>query len=119
MKKTLLYIFAIPLGLIASIILPAIFSKVLIFFIPFESVNNFVDKYVITILCGWIAVGITALIAPSRKILFSGLMLILNIIATIWMFTNGDNFNYFFIIGGALSFVSVIINQKELSAKDD
>ncbi|MDH6209169.1 hypothetical protein M2254_000753 [Chryseobacterium sp. BIGb0186] len=57
MKKTLLYIFAIPLGLIASIILPAIFSKVLVFFIPFESLNNFIDKICnnnsMRLDCGW------------------------------------------------------------------
>ena len=114
MKRTLLYVFAIPIGLLASIILPAIFSKIFDVFIPFESVNNFIDKYIITILCGWIAVGITALVAPSKKSLFAGIMLFLNIIASIWMYTKGDNFNYLFVIGGALAFVFILINEKNL-----
>lgn len=114
MKKILLYIFAIPIGLTASIILPAIFSKIFDYFIPFENVNDFLDKYLITILSGWIAVGITFLIAPSKKIFFAGIMLLLNIIASIYLSSKGDQLNYLFIVGGALAFISVIIYDKKL-----
>lgn len=111
--KNLPYVFAIPLGLIASVILPAIFYKILSFFIPFENVNNFIDKYILTILCGWIAVGITALIVPAKKILFGSIMLALNIISTIWMYFKGDDLNYLFIIGGFFSLLFVITIKKE------
>jgi hypothetical protein len=116
MKKTLLYIFAIPVGLIASMVLPNIFEKILDLFIPFEGINNFIDNYLMKIMSGWIAVGITVLIAPSKKILYGIIMLLLNILASIYMYTIGDKFNYLFIIGGVLAFVFAIMehsNKKE------
>ena len=111
MKRVLLYIFAIPIGLIASFILPTIFSKIFDYFIPFDAINNFLDTYLITALAGWIAVGISALVAPSKRILFASIMLILNIIATVYMFQKGDNFNYMFIIGGILALILITYGE--------
>lgn len=118
MKRILLYIFAIPIGLIASLILPTIFSKIFDLFIPFDAINNFLDTYLITALAGWMAVGISALVAPSKKILFASVMLILNIIASVYMFQKGDSFNYMFIIGGILALILIIygkMNEEKLS----
>ncbi len=116
MKKKALYIIAIPLGLIASMVLPKIFEKILDLFIPFDGINNFIDNYIMKLFSGWIAVGITVLIAPSKKIIFGIVMLILNIVATIYMYTTGADFNYLFVIGGVLAFIFVImenLNKKE------
>jgi hypothetical protein len=116
MKKTVLYIIAIPIGLIASMVLPKIFETILDFFIPFEGINNFIDNYIMKIFSGWIAVGVTVLVAPSKKILLGIVMLLLNIVATIYMYTKGDEFNYLFIIGGILAFIFAIMensNKKE------
>ena len=118
MKKNLLYIIAIPIGLIASMVLPKIFETILDLFIPFDTINNFIDNYIMKIISGWIAIGVTALIAPSKKILFGIIMLLLNIVATIYLYSNGAELNYLFIIGGILAFVFVIMEnsnkEKEL-----
>lgn len=111
MKKTLLYIIAIPVGLIASMVLPKIFETMLDLFIAFDTINNFIDNYIMKIISGWIAVGVAALIAPSKKILFGIIMLLLNIVATIYMYTKGAELNYLFIIGGILAFVFVIMEN--------
>lgn len=116
MKKTLLSIIAIPVALIASMVLPKIFESILDLFIPFEGINNFIDNYIMKILSGWIAVGITVLIAPSKKIIYGMFMLLLNIVASIYMYTKGAEFNYLFIICGILAFIFAIMensNKKE------
>ena len=118
MKRVLLYIFAIPIGLTASLILPTIFSKIFDYFMPFDAINKFFDTYLITALAGWISVGVSAFVAPSKKILFACIMLILNIVASIYMFQKGDSFNYIFIIGGLLALILIIfvdMNKEKLS----
>lgn len=112
MKKILLYIFAIPIGIIASVVLPALYSNILKRFIPFDSINYFLENYFLTFASGWIAIGVTALIAPSKKILFGGIALALNVFASIYMYYLGDSLNYLFIVGGSLSLVFVISNYK-------
>lgn len=119
MKKILLYIFAIPIGLLASIILSAIYSNVLKYFIPFESISSFLEKYLITILCGWIAVGVTAICAPSKRILFAGIMVALNVFTSYWLYTKGDDFNYLFVIGGFLCFFYILINKDKLTESNN
>ena len=107
MKKTLLYIIAIPIGLVASILLPAFFSRIFQLFIPFEGITEFLDNYFLSFIGGWIAVGITALIVPQHKIIFGVIMLVLNIIASYYLFSKGNDFNYLFIIGGIVSLILV------------
>jgi len=111
MKKTLLYIFAIPIGLIASAVLPKIFSFIINIFIPFDGVIHVIDNYILKSLSGWIAVGITAMMVPSYKILYGLIMFGLCIIATLYMYYQGDRFNYLFLIGGILALIILIINN--------
>lgn len=115
MKKNLLYIGAIPIGLVASMVLPKIFEIVLNLFIPFDVINNFIDNYIMKILSGWIAVGMTMFIAPSRKKIFGIIMLLMNVAAIVYTYSKGAQFNYLFIIGGILAFifVTVVISGEE------
>ena len=116
MKKSILYIIAIPIGIIASMVLPKIFETILDRFIPFEGINNFFDNHIMKIFSGWIVVSVTALVAPSKKILFGVIVLLLNTVATIYMHTKGDELNYLFIIGGILALIFTIVansNGKE------
>jgi hypothetical protein len=115
MKKILLYIIAIPVGLIASMLLPAFFSKVFDWFIPFDGITEFLDNYLLKFIGGWIAVGITAMIVPKYKIIFGIIMLILNVIASFYMITNGDDFNYLFVIGGIVALILVGTQFSKLS----
>lgn len=115
MKKILLYIFAIPLGIISAAILPIIYSHVLSYFIPFQFVDSFLQKYLIPFLGGWIAVAVTAVCAPSKRLLFAGIMLLINILTSLWMFRMGDNLDYMFILGSIACFVYILINRKGLS----
>ncbi|MCG2459460.1 hypothetical protein K8352_01720 [Flavobacteriaceae bacterium F89] len=106
MKKVLLFIIAIPIGLIASMILPNLFSKIFTIFIPFDSITNFLDIYFMKFISGWIAVGITVIIVPSHKILFGLIMLGLNLLSAYYMFISiGDEFNYLFVVGGILPLI--------------
>jgi hypothetical protein len=107
MKKIILYVIAIPVGLIASMLLPAFFSKIFDWFIPFDGINDFLDNYFLKFIGGWIAVGITAMIVPKYKILFGTIMLIFNIIASYYMYSQGDDFNYLFVIGGIIALILV------------
>jgi hypothetical protein len=107
MKKSLLYVIAIPVGLIASVLLPAYFSKVFEWFIFFDVIREFLDNYFLKFISGWIAVGVTALIVPKFKITFGAIMLALNIIASCYMFSKGDVFNYLFVVGGIVALILV------------
>ncbi len=111
MKKTLLYIIAIPLALIASSILPNYFLKILDYFIPFDVIIDFFDKYLMNVFSGYIAVAFTVLIAPAKKILLGSITLLLNIIAIIYVYTQGAEFNYLFAIGGVLALIIMIISK--------
>lgn len=113
MKKTILYIIAIPVGLLASMVLPKIFEFVLDVFIPFEVINDFLDNYLMKFLSGWIAVGIPVLIAPSKKILYGIIMLGLNLSAVLYMFNLSGEFNYLFLIGGVLVFIFILFLNSE------
>ncbi|WP_033960435.1 hypothetical protein [Psychroserpens jangbogonensis] len=105
MKKTTLYIIAIPLGLVASIFLPIYFSKILHYFSPIEGITEFFDNYLITIFGGYIGVFIPALIVPKHKIIFGFIMLAICIISSFYMYSKGDDFNYLFVIGGLLGLI--------------
>jgi|AntRauMFilla1563_2_1112583.scaffolds.fasta_scaffold00368_2 hypothetical protein len=107
MKKILLYVIAIPVGLIASMLLPAYFSKVFEWFIFFDVIREFLDNYFLKFIGGWIAVGVTALIVPKFKITFGVIMLVFSIIASYYMFSKGDVFNYLFVIGGIVALILV------------
>ncbi len=111
MKKAVLYILAIPVGLIASMVLPKIFETILDIFIPFEGINNFIDNHIMKIISGWIAVGVTVLMVPSKKVLFGIIMLELNLLAAVYMYQKGDEFNYLFIIGGILAFIFTLLEN--------
>lgn len=113
MKKILLFVVAIPLGLIASAVLPAIFSKILEMFMPFEAFTIFANDYLMVVLSGWIAVGITSFVVPSYKILFGSLMLGLSLIASTYMYYLGDEFNYLFLVGGILGLLLVISYERQ------
>lgn len=113
MKKIILYIIAIPVGLLASMVLPKIFEFVLDVFIPFEVINDFLDNYLMKFLSGWIAVGIPVLIAPSKKKLYGIIMLGLNLSAVIYMYNASDEFNYLFLIGGVLVFIFILFLNSE------
>lgn len=99
MRNTLLFIVAIPLGFIASAILP----NILVFIYKLLSpayLNDFWDNYFIKSFCGWIAIAIPILIVPSYKILFGSIMLGISLLSTIYMYSTGDDFNYLFLLGG-------------------
>lgn len=120
-KKILLYIIAIPAGLIASTILPSIFSKILNFFIPFRTITDFLDLYFLKFISGWIAVGIAGLVAPSHRILFASIMLGLNLLAAFYMYSLGDEFNYLFVLGGIAPLVLLVLHYllEKSEAKND
>ena len=103
MKNILRYILAIPIGVIASMILPKIFMLIFNLFIPFESITNFIEQYLLAFFAGWVAVGFTILIAPRRRILFGIIQIILNLLSIIYMYTVNGDFNYMFLIGGIIS----------------
>jgi hypothetical protein len=107
MKKILLYVIAIPVGLIASMLLPALFSKIFEWFIFFDVIREFLDNYFLKFISGWIAVGVTASIVPNFKITFGVIMLVFSIIASYYMFSKGDAFNYLFVIGGIVALILV------------
>ena len=100
MKNTLRYIFAIPLAIIISMILPVWFMFIFNKFIPFEFITQFFENYLIKLLTGWITVGFTIIIVPKRKILFGFIQVTLNLITAIYLYKIGNNFNYLFLIGG-------------------
>lgn len=119
-KNTLRYILAIPLAIVASMILPKWFMFIFNIFIPFDFINQFIETYLLSVFAGWITVGVTFLIAPKRKILFALIQLTLNLIAIIYMFKIGGDFNYLFLIGTLLCllmFSFKFIEDKKLEAE--
>lgn len=115
MKKILLYAIAIPGGLVASTLLPAFFSKILEWFIPFDGIREILDNYFLKFMGGWISVGIAAMIVPKYKFIFGVIMLALNIIASFYMFSKGDDFNFLFVLGGIIALILVGTQFKKLN----
>ena len=115
MKNSLRYIFAIPLGIIASMTLPKWFMFIFKRFIPFDFVTDFIQNYLLTIFAGWIAVGFVILIVPKRKILFAIIQIAINFISAIYWYKISGDFNYLFLIGGFL--VLGMYYLKELDEK--
>ncbi|WP_024479275.1 hypothetical protein [Cellulophaga baltica] len=107
MKKILLYVIAIPVGLIASMLLPAFISKIFDWFIPFDGINMFLDNYFLKFIGGWIVVGFTAMIVPKYKLIFGTVMLMLNFVASYYIYSQGDDFNYLFVLGGIIALILV------------
>ena len=112
-KNILRYIFAIPLGILASMILPKWFMFLFNNFIPFDLINQFIEDYLLAIFAGWLTVGFTIIIAPKRKILFGIVQVIINLISAIYMHKIGNNFNYLFLIGGFTGFFFSYFAVKE------
>jgi hypothetical protein len=88
-------------------LLPAYFSKVFEWFIIFDVMLDFFHNYFLKFISGWIAVGVTAFIVPKFKITFGLIMLAFNIIASCYMFSKGDVFNYLFVVGGIVALILV------------
>lgn len=102
-KRILLYIFAFPIGIVASAVLPKLFEYPIRFFIPFEFIREFLITYFLKLISGWIVVAITMLLAPSRKIVYGVVVVLLNLASAIFLYTNGQELNYLFIIGGVIA----------------
>ena len=116
MKNTLRYIFAIPLGILASMILPKWFMFLFNTFIPIDFINQFMENYLLTIFAGWVAVGFTIIIVPKRKIVFAVIVVLLNLISAIYWYKIGNDFNYLFLIGGFIGLYFGYGVQKEQKA---
>ena len=108
--KILRYIFAIPGGVLASVLLPVVYSSILKIFIPFEVVNNLLDTYFIPFISGFIAVGIAYNVAPGYRIIFGSVMLLLCLLASLF-YSEGD-FNYLFFAGSVIAFITTFLNGK-------
>ncbi|WP_282073202.1 hypothetical protein [Polaribacter atrinae] len=119
MKNTLRYIFAIPLGILVSMILPKWFMFIFNTFIPFDFINQFIENYLLTVFEGWVAVGVTVIIVPKRQILFGAIQVILNVIGAIYMYKLNNDFNYLFLIGGLVALYFSYGAQKEQKAKEN
>jgi hypothetical protein len=88
-------------------LLPALFSKIFEWFIPFDGIREFLDNYFLRFIGGWITVGVTAFIVPRYKIIFGGIMLVFITFASYYMFSKGDDFNFLFVIGGLVALIVV------------
>jgi hypothetical protein len=119
MKNTLRYIFAIPIAIIISMILPKWFIFISNYFIPFEFIIQFIENYLIKFIAGWITVSVTIIIVPKRRVLFGALQLVLNLIGAIYMYKINNDFNYMFLIGGIiglyLGYLVITGQNKELA----
>ena len=113
MKNTYRYIFAIPIGVILSIILPMWFMFVLKSFMVFDFIIHFMDDYLVSVFTGWIAVGATIIIVPKRKFIFGIIQIILSFIGAIYMYKTNNEFNYLFFIGAFIGLFYFNVKEKD------
>jgi len=116
MKNLIRYIIAIPIGIIASVLLPKWFEIIFDTFLPFDFINNFIDNYFLKFIAGFVATGITLLIVPNKKILFGVIVVVLNIASSIHLYCKGGGFNYLFLIGSIVPlafYYNNTINEKD------
>jgi hypothetical protein len=98
MNKNLLYIFALPLGLLLSSILPMIYGIILEHFIPFESLSNILKSYMIPVSSGSILTAAIVLIVPDYKKIFGYASVVLTIVI-IFVFLEWTLFYGFYLLG--------------------
>ena len=102
MKNILLYIIAIPVGLIASIIIPSLLEYIIIYFIPFETLVIFLQLWFLKLVAGSLTTVIPTLIVPNRKKLFFYATLALALFATICEYKRSGDFNYLYLMGALM-----------------
>ena len=115
-KNILRYIFAIPIGVIASIILPKWFMFLFNKFIPLDFITDFIGLYLIKVFAGLVAIGFTVIIAPKKKTIFSILQIILMLISLIYDYNVNGDFNYLFLLGGV---IGLFLSNSILKAKSN
>lgn len=111
--KILRYILAIPLGIVLGAVMQFLatylFVYVLSFFIPdFLSDFTHIKSWFPFLIGGYCGVSSTALIAPSKKILFGIITFVLSIIAIVYnsIMLEWDNNYIAYIIGGGIGIFS-------------
>jgi hypothetical protein len=98
MKKILLFIVALPLGLLLSSILPMIYGIILDHYIPFESLSNILKSYIIPVSSGSILTAAIVLIVPDYKKIFGYASVVLTIVI-IFVFLEWTLFYGFYLLG--------------------
>ncbi len=93
------FIFAIPLAIVASLILPIIYKYILNYFIPWDFANEVIDNYLIPFFAGSIIIGTSYLIAPRFKFIYATITFVLCLIAIYVDLTKSNTINYIFILG--------------------
>lgn len=105
MKDFLRYFFAIPLGVLASIIIPAIYTNIIGRFVPFEFANNLFETYLLPVFAGYFSVLVPILIVPKYKIHFGVVSFFMTTISIIYLYLKGDDFNYLFLLGSVIGLI--------------
>ena len=98
MNKILLYIFALPVGLLLSSILPMIYGNILDHFMTFESISNILKSYIIPVSSGSILTAAIVLIVPDYKKIFGYASVVLTIVI-IFVFLEWTLFYGFYLLG--------------------
>lgn len=109
MKDFLRYFFAIPLGVLASIIIPAIYTNIIGRFVPFEFANNLFETYLLPVFAGYFSVLVPILIVPKYKIHFGVVSFFITTISIVYLYLKGDDFNYLFLLGSLIGLVLGIV----------
>jgi hypothetical protein len=98
MKKILLYIIALPLGVLLSSILPMIYSNILDHFIPFEFLSKLLKSYIIPVTSGSILTGTIIFIVPDYKKIFGFGSVFLTILS-VFVFLEWSSYNVIYLLG--------------------
>jgi hypothetical protein len=107
MKKTLLYIIALPLGVLLSSILPMIYSNILDHFIPFEFLSKLLKSYIIPVSSGSILTGTIIFIVPDYKKIFGCGSVFLTIIL-VFVFLEWSLYYVIYLLGQILALFLLI-----------
>lgn len=109
MKKVLLYVFALPIGILLSSILPVIYGNILEHFIPFELISNVLKSYLIPFFSGSILIGSTMFIVPDYKKIIGFVNVILTVIL-IFIFLEWTVYYFLYLLGNIFAFL-IFINS--------
>lgn len=111
MKKAILYIVAIPSGVLTSILLSVILGYIFEFLnLINDTVYYFGGNYFLPLIAGSVLVSIPYQLAPGYKKIFGSVGMVTNLLCILYTVNTVDpnlfsTSNIFFFIGGAVTYI--------------
>lgn len=109
--KIIRLIFAIPLAILASIIIPSINRYILKYFIPWDFANQIIDNYFIPFVAGSVTIGAAYLIAPRFKIGYAVTTFLICLFSIYLDYSKSDSINYVFAVGSGFGLIITFIDS--------